>query len=124
MTVSQETYRSGRLAGIADFSHAGTARTRAIRHDRRVHVVTGARREITRTFWARVHASGATAFTAPVIVDRYGPDRGRSDPRSRDHEPRPSADQADGLMTDASQLHEGVNHAVCREAAGAPGRVL
>src|SRR6201989_532455 len=61
-----------------------------------------ARREITRTLWARVSASGATAFTAPVIVDRYGRDRGCSDPRSRDHEPRPSADQADGVMTDAS----------------------
>jgi len=32
-----------------------------------------------------------------MIVDRCGPDRGRNDPRSRDHEPRRSADQADGL---------------------------
>src|ERR1700749_1558607 len=38
--------------------------------------------------WARVPASGAAAFTAPVIVDRCGRDRGRNDPRSRDHEQR------------------------------------
>src|ERR1700755_2469718 len=80
-------------------THASTTRNRGYL---RSSQLLRARREITRTFWARVSASGATAFTAPVIVDRYRPDRGRSDPRSRDHEPRPSADQADGVMTDAS----------------------
>src|ERR1700755_2445537 len=91
-------------------THASTTRNRGYL---RSSQLLRARREITRTFWARVSASGATAFTAPVIVDRYRPDRGRSDPRSRDHEPRPSADQADGLMTDAS-LGEGRRGSVTR----------
>ena len=45
------------------------------------------------------------AFTAPVIVDRWIPDGGCSDPRSRDHEPRPSGDQTDGIVADGHQLH-------------------
>src|SRR5689334_14708663 len=89
-----------RCISVTGDSGPPSASARRIRHECHIHVA-GVRREITRTFWARVPASGATAFTAPVIVDRYRPDRGRSDPRSRDHEPRPSADQTDGLMTDA-----------------------